>query len=330
MNRDNGIQVAILADGLRLHLQHGPIDLILFAEGTRTSVEQAYRQATLRFNSVLQELVDELASLRRPVTVSRTPGTAILKGPIAKRMAASCQLVNVRDGFVTPMAAVAGAVADDILKAMLDNNSLSRASVNNGGDIALHVAAERQFDIGIVAHPQLAEIIATVTIEPASGAGGVATSGRHGRSCSLGIADCVTVLAGSASVADAAATLIANAVDLPDCKQVIRTPAHELDPDSDLTDQPVTVEVQTLSDEDCQHALHNGRELAAQMHTADLIVAAWLSLQGHSRSVGSSQFAGEHQTARWFDSIAATRQHLVECNTDKNNNHPQRRTPRYA
>ena len=44
---------------------------------------------------------------------------------------------------------------------------------------------------------------------------GIATSGWRGRSFSLGIADAVTVLAATAAEADAAATMIANAVDLP-------------------------------------------------------------------------------------------------------------------
>jgi ApbE superfamily uncharacterized protein (UPF0280 family) len=43
-------------------------------------------------------------------------------------------------GFITPMAAVAGAVADAVLAAMTTGRALRRAFVNNGGDIAFHLA----------------------------------------------------------------------------------------------------------------------------------------------------------------------------------------------
>ena len=66
---------------------------------------------------------------------------------------------------------------------------------------------------------------------------GVATSGWRGRSFSLGIADAVTVLAATAAAADAAATIIANAVDLPGHPAIARRPASELEDDSDLGDR---------------------------------------------------------------------------------------------
>ena len=75
---------------------------------------------------------------------------------------------------------------------------------------------------------------------------GIATSGRHGRSFSLGIADAVTVLARTASQADAAATIIANAVDLPGHPAIVRCPANELQPDSDLGARLVTRDVGAL------------------------------------------------------------------------------------
>ena len=67
---------------------------------------------------------------------------------------------------------------------------------------------------------------------------GIATSGWRGRSFSLGIADAVTVLADRAAAADAAATIIANAVDLPGHPAIVRVPACELAPDSDLGRAP--------------------------------------------------------------------------------------------
>ena len=68
-------------DGSRLHLQHGPIDLIVEAFGERSQVVEAYRLAWERFRTVLDELVEELPALRRPLGVGR----ADRAGPVAPR-----------------------------------------------------------------------------------------------------------------------------------------------------------------------------------------------------------------------------------------------------
>lgn len=131
----------------RLHLQHGPIDLIITAEGDKAEVAAAYARAADAFCGLLDRLVDELTMLRLPAdsnTINR------LKGPVAKRMAAAISPHLPRHDkadFITPMIAVAGSVADEILLAM--GNQLDRASVNNGGDIALYLGKGAFFDIGI-------------------------------------------------------------------------------------------------------------------------------------------------------------------------------------
>jgi ApbE superfamily uncharacterized protein (UPF0280 family) len=170
------------------------------------------------------------------------------------------------------MAAVAGAVAEDILAAMLEAAPCRRAYVNNGGDIALHLGAGEVFTIASPAGP--------VIIRAADEARGIATSGWKGRSFSLGIADSVTVLAHSAATADAAATLIANAVDLPDSPKVKRQPACEIAPDSDLRDRSVTVAVQPLTAAEMAEALARGLRLAENMVSEGHIVAASLLLGG--------------------------------------------------
>jgi len=114
---------------------------------------------------------------------------------------------------------------------------------------------------------------------------GVATSGRHGRSFSLGIADAVTVLARAASQADAAATIVANSVDLPGHRAIIRCPAHELQPDSDLGARLVTRDVGELSSIEIEAALEAGAVCARQLLAAGLIDGAALSLHGEMRVV---------------------------------------------
>ena len=133
--------------------------------------------------------------------------------------------------------------------------ALERVYVNNGGDIALHLAAGRTFTVGLVDRPDRDGVMRAMIIDADDPVRGIATSGRHGRSFSLGIADAVTVLAATAPQADAAATVIANAVDLPGHPAIIRKPANELQPDSDLGARLVTREVGELSQSEIAAAL---------------------------------------------------------------------------
>src|SRR5216683_7337395 len=157
--------------------------------------------------------------------------------------------------FITPMAAVAGAVAEEILETMIAAAKLSRAYVNDGGDIALHLAPGEKFVVGMVECPDRASLFGTTTIESGDPIRGIATSGWRGRSFSLGIADAVTVLADAAAMADAAATVVANAVDLPGHPRVGRARACELAPDSDLGERLVTQLVGDLTAGEIRHAL---------------------------------------------------------------------------
>lgn len=271
-----GPSARFLPDGRRLHLQHGPIDLIIDAEGPGR--DAALIRANARFETVLTELVSELPLLRSPAQPEMS-----FSGPVARRMAAA--VVPHLPVFVTPMAAVAGAVADEVLAALVsttDPETLSRAWVNNGGDIAFHLTPGQRADAAI-AVPGSARI-AIAADDPVRG---IATSGWRGRSHSLGIADSVTVLAATAAAADVAATLIANAVDLPDHPAVRREPASALSPDSDLGDRLVTVSVGELSSAESARALDRGQAVAARMLDAGLIGAAYLVLGDETRSVGA-------------------------------------------
>jgi len=262
-----------LLPGGRWHFQHGPIDLVLQVDGEPLAVARAHERAWQRFDGLLQELVAELAALRAPVGAD-----CPLHGAVARRMWAAC--APFRAGFITPMAAVAGAVAEEVLGAMREAAPLRRAYVNNGGDIALFVAPGESLQIGLVDRPDRPQIYGTLAIDAASGIGGVATSGWRGRSFSLGIADAVTVLARDAAAADAAATVIGNAVDLPGNPLVIRRPASDIDPDSALGGRQVTLAVGTLAPTEIDIALTTGLAEAERLRQAGLIYGAVLTLQG--------------------------------------------------
>ena len=273
-------QIRLLPDGRRLHLHDGPIDLIVEAFGVAQEVELAYRAAGARFVTLLDELCGELSCLRRACS----PEEAWPRGVVARRMVAAV-MPYATQCFITPMAAVAGAVAEEILAAMVAAAELSRAYVNDGGDIALHLMSDENFAVGLVERPDRPSLLGTATLTSADRVRGIATSGWRGRSFSLGIADAVTVLADRAAAADAAATIIANAVDLPGHPAILRVPACELAPDSDLGNRPVTRAVGALTVEEVNHALEAGARTAERLLRMGLIRSTALNLQGETRVV---------------------------------------------
>ena len=327
-----GAHAQWLDDG-RLHLHHGPIDLVIGADGTPDAVRQACSAAIDRFATVLEELVSELALLRTPIDqIARRPS-----GCVAGRMwTATMPHAEIYQdaNYVTAMASVAGAVADEILSVMCNAADLDRIYVNNGGDIALYLdpaaVAVPHYTVGICADPDailwshvnpdalagdraarpVSDAFAgTIKITAADHVGGIATSGWKGRSHSLGVADLVTVLAPTAAAADVAATLIANAVwpydnNKTDWPGVQRQPANVLAPDSDLGSRLVTVHVNRLPDHVIIKALRRGAGVAEDMRRSGHISAAYGVVQGQgfvcdtvAQRVGVSQSVFLDETA---------------------------------
>ncbi|MBC2769232.1 UPF0280 family protein [Pusillimonas minor] len=340
----HGAVRALLDNGLH-HFQHGPIDLIIGVDGEPACVRAGLEAAWQRFGNILPELVTELPQLRRPVgewARHSTPATCVagaaLASPVSSRQAQAGDMPDIpfqtpvaqrmgracwpyRHGFVTAMAAVAGSVADEILQTILAvAPNLRRVFVNNGGDIALYLAPEETYNVGLVSNIDQVRVMAsaaspalgnaagvhalaqsqkaaaqgmaepiiapdgTLTVHAAQGIGGIATSGWRGRSFSLGIADSVTVLAATAAQADVAATLIANQVNA-DHPAIVRAPANTLKDDTDLGDRRVTVDVGPLPEIIIRQALTHGAQLARQWQADGLILGAVLMLQGHVEAV---------------------------------------------
>ncbi len=271
--------------GARWHFQHGPIDLVIGADGDAGAVVAAMEAAWCRFKGVLQELVGELPLLRSPVEAALD-----VKGRVAQRMVRAC--LPHRPQFITPMAAVAGAVADEVVEAFRAKPGVQRAYVNNGGDIALHLTEGTAYrvgmfaDLGRVERRERWRLDGDFDVHAGLPVRGIATSGWRGRSFSLGIADSVTVLADCAASADAAATMIANAVDIDD-PAILRRPASALKDDTDLGDRLVTVEVGTLSPAAVDAALAAGVRAAHRLIAGQLIVAVSVWLQGCHRIVAA-------------------------------------------
>ncbi|CAN7163503.1 UPF0280 family protein [Variovorax paradoxus] len=276
-------------DASRWHFNHGPIDIVAEAHGDPYAVAAAHDAAWARFGHVLDELVRELPLLRRPTSDGVRP-----RGVVGARMWDACAAFSPM--FITPMAAVAGSVAQELI-AFYDRPGIERAWINNGGDIALHLAPGQSARVGVYAdlarfdwrkHVEGESGILTTDgqfeISAAQPVRGVATSGWRGRSFSLGIADSVTVLAATAAEADAAATVIANAVDVDDAA-IRRRPASECKDDSDLGEMLVTVDVPPLSPAQVKSALDTGAVCAKVLQKEGLAWAALLVCQGQWRLV---------------------------------------------
>jgi len=299
-----------LNDG-RWHFQHGPIDLIIAADvapdAPASVLDSALKVAWQTFTGILGQLSVQLPVLRQPVCKSspvqvppfsplsdlpspHAPIWRCVQGGVARAMLAACW-PYAPHMFITPMAAVAGAVADVIVQAFARQPGIRRAYVNNGGDIALHISGDARYRVGLYADlsrttfPMAAEDLdGTFAIHADANIRGIATSGWRGRSFSLGIADSVTVLAASGAQADAAATVIANQVNA-DHPAIERTPARLLKDDSDLADAAVTTQVGKLPDAIIEQALERGQRQANALLSAGLIAGAVLVLQGQRKVV---------------------------------------------
>jgi len=283
---------ARLPDG-RWHFQHGPIDIVIGADGDARAVDAAHEAAWRRFETILAELVAELPVLRRPVREGDCP----LRGEVARRMWSACY--PYRGRYVTPMAAVAGSVAQELVAAYA-RDGVTRAWINNGGDIALHLSPGASVRVGLCA-----DLARHVTRDGYAGlppdadfevrddmpVRGIATSGWRGRSLSLGIADSVTVLAATAAAADAAATMVANAVDVAD-PRIVRRPAREVRDDSDLGELPVTVDVPPLEDALVQRAIASGLARARELRREGLLSAALVVCQRRSAGLAGDAAPG--------------------------------------
>ena len=271
-----------LLDAQRWHFQHGPIDLVISAYGDAAALASAHAAAWQRFEQVLPELVQELPLLRQAVSSKATD--CPLKGPVARRMWQACRPYAM--DFITPMAAVAGSVAQEII-ACYQRPGIARAWVNNGGDIAMHLTPGQSLRVGLyadIARLDVAQLQDQLlldgqfSVQAAIPVRGVATSGWRGRSFSMGIADSVTVLAHTAAQADAAATVIANAVNVNDAR-VQRAPAASLKDDSDLGQRLVTTGVPPLAPALVLQALQAGLATARALQSEGLIYSALLVCQ---------------------------------------------------
>jgi ApbE superfamily uncharacterized protein (UPF0280 family) len=205
-------------------------------KGPRTDVA---RRAALQGVDYLERIARLRTDLCRPVLKVEWSGT----DDLVQAMIAAAQAVG--DADLTPMAAVAGTLADGVADWLVERG-MTRVIVDNGGDLAIRLAPGETVSVGVRTDIHRPEVTHILELDDRSSSWGVTTSGLGGRSFTRGIASAVTAVAHRANYADAAATAIANACWVPD-PAIRQVPARLLDPDSDIPQLPVTVGVGALS-----------------------------------------------------------------------------------
>ena len=258
-------------------VDYGPMTLTISAwADDKPRPVMAARAAVLAL-----DILDRLAA-DQPLL--KTPAGKIKKlevcPPLLQKAVRICREVSPE---LTGTAAVAGLAADEVLNEALRLGA-DRVIVNNGGDIALFTSGRQRINVGLKTHPE-GQVTHYLEVSSGDHIGGVATSGWTGRSFSTGVADIVTVWAGDCTTADAAATWIAGRTDLNSGK-VSRSPARELDPETDIPLLEVTREVGRLALKEKKVALEAGLAEAGRLVAKGIIRGAFLAVQGETRWIG--------------------------------------------
>ncbi len=265
-----------------VEISYGPLEIGVHVCGEKEAVEVCAQRSSGVAKRLLGEVLNFLPILKlkgRDIKVKyRWPG-------VVRRMIEAVQQID--PATLTPMAAVAGAIADELLMDLEEGvagSGVSSIVINNGGDMAIDLR-DAPINVGIRGAWKKRGDMRRIQIDRALSPFGVATSGWRGRSFSQGIADVVVAVAASGAVADAAATYLGNHVNDESIRNVKKCRAVELDPETDIPDTWVTISCGTLKEHEKRRALQNGEKMAWRLAWRGLIFGAGMYLQGESVEV---------------------------------------------
>lgn len=235
----------------------------------RVGAEKAFvlLEELARFNSLISQNITRLQAKD-------------ISSSVVQRMIMSVRCMA--DETMTPRAAIAGSVADEVANTIFRFGHVSKVIVNNGGDIAIRLRGEESVKTGIMLDRFKRDCSYIITIDASSKIGGIATSGLGGRSFTKGIASAATAVASTASLADAAATLLANATTVDD-DLIKRKLAEDIYPDTDIPGHWVTTTVGNISQSKIKEALDKGLAKVNELQQRGLIVGAVLAVKGQVR-----------------------------------------------
>lgn len=285
MRRNGGGQIHLLDRG-RVMADYGPMRLLISAAvGRVAQVQECVRAAKAAF-CYLDEVASNLDRIGRPwPRVSKT-----IQNRIVLSMFRASSAVGDED--LTPMAAVAGAIADAVANFLVERG-MTKVVVSNGGDIAVRLGNGDSVRVGIGAGGAMDGQTMTLVLDSSKSSWGVASSGLGGRSLTKGIASIVTVVSTTAAYADAAATAIANATFVAD-PQVKQVPAEQINPNTDIPGQMITLKVGDIGYQKQVLALEQGREKAQELIEKGLISGALVVVCNRMEMVGMLKDFNQH------------------------------------
>jgi len=265
--------VHMLAGGAVM-IECGPMRLVIDARvGKVAQPQQALRAAdeAVRF-------LEGVATVRPFLGRDYRGFTRQITDPLALKMVASIQAVGDED--LTPMAAVAGTIADAVADFLFERG-MTRVLVDNGGDVAIRCCDGEPVTVGIRPNVESERIAQVMVLGPERTAWGIATSGLGGRSLTRGVLEAATVVAADASLADAAATAVANASYVED-SAVVQAPAEAIDPHTDIAGLRVTAGVGPLPEEKKNQAVNQAIRRAEKLIDNNIVLGAFVACQGRT------------------------------------------------
>ena len=263
--------ILILPSGSVL-VDYGPMRMFISVfESGRPLVDLAKEGARVAMG-VLEELARYLPVIKRKARELEDDKSY---PDVVGRMIESTKKMGEPD--LTPLAAVAGTTSD-VVADFLYSLGGTKIIVDNGGDIAIRLREGEVARVGVKTDIDASHPTYLIPIDSTMGVGGVATSGLGGRSFTKGIASAATVLSQSASLADAAATVIGNFTNVED-PSIKRFLAERIYPDTDIAGEWVTTEVGRLSQEKIEEAVRNGLSKAHSICQKGFIKAALVAVK---------------------------------------------------
>ena len=251
----------ILDDG-RVFFDYGPASMVVTARRGDEDLSDLAASAFPFLRDSLSEIAEALPILRQLTGLPRVMAESVLA---------------TGEPTLTPMAAVAGTVADAMADWLFARGA-DLVAVNNGGDVALRLGEGRSIRMGIL--PDLnGRVTEIVEIRAEDGIGGVCTSGLGGRSLTRGIAGGVTVFSRRCALADACATHIANCSYI-ESPRVHTCLAGEIEPESDIASLRIVTAVGPLLPEEKKRGLMQVyKETERQWRNGNL-VRVYADIQG--------------------------------------------------
>lgn len=268
-------------DGGRILAEYGPMRLVISAWVGKVPQREPCISAARKAFACFERIAALREELSRPL--ARNP--LRFGDPVAQAMVDSVREVGDKD--LTPLAAVAGALADAVAD-FLFARGMTRVVVNNGGDIAVRITGNEQVKVGMGTAAHNGRIAKSIVLDSSRNSWGIATSGLGGRSFTRGVASAVTILARTASLADAAATAVANASFVED-EHVIQQAAERIDPNTDIAGIAVTVKVGPLSQEKTEMAVARALEKANILAEKGVTLGAVVEVQDRTAADSFAQ-----------------------------------------